>query len=158
MLLLPTTSPTINIPMSFGALAFRVACLWNTYFLLSCVMGHVVTLVWESVRTKLTLPKWGLGSPPGLSKVQSSIAKVKTPCIEAFFISLEIYWSLDVQNGLAWPIWTSKTQVMAKRMVGSQTGNLIPNHGKSGIDPIPLRSGDVQHIVGKLSIRATTLV
>jgi hypothetical protein len=50
---------------------------------------------------KLTLPKWGLGSPPGLPKLQSSIAGIKTPCLEEFFISLEIYQSLDVESGLA---------------------------------------------------------
>jgi len=30
---------------------------------------HVATLLWESVRMKLTFPKWGLGSPPGLLKL-----------------------------------------------------------------------------------------
>jgi len=77
---------------------------------------------------RLTLPKWGLRSPSRLPKLQSSIAGVKTPCIEAFFISLESYQSVDVENGLAWTIWISATQVMAKRKVRSQTGNLIPNH------------------------------
>jgi len=42
-----------------------------------------------SVRLPLTLPKMGLGSPPGFPKIQSVIAGVKTPCIEAFFIPLE---------------------------------------------------------------------
>jgi hypothetical protein len=46
-----------------------------------------------------TLPKWGLGSPLGLPKLQSSISGVKTPCIKAFFISLESYQSGDVENG-----------------------------------------------------------
>jgi hypothetical protein len=55
----------------------------------------------ESVRMKLTFPKWGLGSPPGLPKVQSSIARVKTPCIGASFISLKSYQNVDVENGLA---------------------------------------------------------
>ncbi len=32
-----------------------------------------------------TLPKWGLESPPGLPKIQSSIAGVKTPCLEVFY-------------------------------------------------------------------------
>jgi len=32
---------------------------------------------WKSVRMTLTLPKWGLGSPLGLLKLQSSIAGVK---------------------------------------------------------------------------------
>ncbi len=41
------------------------------------------------VRSPLTLPKMGLGNPPGLSKIQNVIAGVKTPCIEAFFIPLE---------------------------------------------------------------------
>jgi len=38
-----------------------------------------------------TLWKWGLGSPPRLPKLQSLIARVKTPCLEVFFMSLESY-------------------------------------------------------------------
>jgi hypothetical protein len=49
----------------------------------------------------LTLIKWGLGSPLGLSKLQSSIIGVKTPCIKAFFISLESYQSANVEKWLA---------------------------------------------------------
>jgi hypothetical protein len=48
----------------------------------------------------LTFPKWGLGSPPGLSKLQSSIARVKTPRLEAFLTSLGSYQSVTVENGL----------------------------------------------------------
>jgi len=48
----------------------------------------------------LTLPKWGLGSPSRLQKLQSSITRVKTPRLEAFFISLESYQSVDVENGI----------------------------------------------------------
>ncbi len=55
----------------------------------------------ESVRMRLTLSKWGLGSPPRLPKLQSSITGVKTPCIGAFFISFKNYGSVDVENGLA---------------------------------------------------------
>jgi len=54
-----------------------------------------------SVRMKLTLPKVGTWSPPGLLKTQSSIAEVKTPRIAMFFIPLERSGSVDVQNGLA---------------------------------------------------------
>jgi hypothetical protein len=60
----------------------------------------VATLLWESVRMKLTFSKWGLGSSPGLRKLQSSIAGDKTPCIGVFFISLESYRSVDVENKL----------------------------------------------------------
>jgi hypothetical protein len=55
----------------------------------------------KSVRMTFTLLKWGLGSPLGLSKLQSSIARVKTTCIEVFLISLKSYQSVDVENGLA---------------------------------------------------------
>ncbi len=51
-----------------------------------------------------------------------------------------------------------KTQVMAKRRVGSQTANLTPDHKKSEIDPIYLAAGGVPHTVGKLLTRATTLL
>jgi len=83
---------------------------------------------WKSVRMRLTLPKWGLESPLGLSKFQSSIVGVKTPRLEAFFISLERYQSVDVENGLTLVIWTSAAQVMTKRRAKSQTDSLIPNH------------------------------
>jgi hypothetical protein len=88
----------------------------------------VATLLWESVRMKLTLPKWGLGSSLGLPKLQSLIAGVKTPRIRALFISLKSYRSVDVENGLVWAIWTSTTQVMAKRKARSQISNLILDH------------------------------
>jgi hypothetical protein len=47
---------------------------------------------------------------------------------------------------------------MAKRKAKNQTNNLTSDHGKSGIDRIPLHVGGVQHVVQKLSTRATTLV
>jgi hypothetical protein len=76
---------------------------------------------------KLTLPKLGLGSP-GLPKLQSSIAGVKTRLIEMLFLSLESYQSVYVENGLTWAIWTFTAQVMAKRRAGNQIGNLTPGH------------------------------
>jgi hypothetical protein len=47
---------------------------------------------------------------------------------------------------------------MAKRKAGSQIANLTPNQKKSVIDPIYLSTNDLQHTVGKLSTRATTLL
>jgi hypothetical protein len=76
----------------------------------------------------LTLPKWGLGRPSGLLKLQSTIAGVKTTLIGVLFISLERYESVDVENELAWVIWTSIAQVTGKRKVGSQIGSLTPDH------------------------------
>ncbi len=44
-------------------------------------------------------PKWtpmfGVGVPNGVPNFQSTIAKVKTHCLEEFFISLENYWSIN---------------------------------------------------------------
>ncbi len=82
----------------------------------------------RSVRSPLTLPKMGLGSPPGLPKIQNVISGVKTPHIEVYFIPLESSWSVDVQNGLIWTIWTSTAQVMVERRVDSQIGSLTPDH------------------------------
>jgi hypothetical protein len=111
-----------------------------------------------SVRMRLTLPKVGTWSPLGLPQLQSSTEEGKTPCLEVFFISLERPWSVDVENGLAWAIWTSAAQVMAKRRAESQIGNLTPDHKKSGIDPISVCADRARHTVGKLLRRATSLL
>jgi hypothetical protein len=47
---------------------------------------------------------------------------------------------------------------MAKRRAENQITNLIPNQKKWGIDPIYLVVESMQHTVGKLSTRATTLL
>jgi hypothetical protein len=59
---------------------------------------------------------------------------------------------------LALLIWTSETQVMAKRKAESQIASLTPDQKKSGIDSKYLATDDVPHTVGKLSTRATTLL
>jgi len=68
---------------------------------------------------------WSLNELPNF---QRAISGVKTHWIETFLISLKSSWNVDVSNELAWPIWTPETQVMAKRRVSNQIGNLIPNH------------------------------
>jgi hypothetical protein len=47
---------------------------------------------------------------------------------------------------------------MAKKKAKNQTRNLTPDHKKSGIDLTPVCPSEVQHTVGKLSTRATTLL
>jgi hypothetical protein len=47
---------------------------------------------------------------------------------------------------------------MAKRMARSQTANLIPDRKKQRIDPIYLVVKGMQHTVGKLLTRNTTLL
>jgi hypothetical protein len=55
-------------------------------------------------------------------------------------------------------IQTSAAQVMGKRRAGSQTGNLTPDHSKSGINLFPTLPWRVRHGVGKLLTRVTTLI
>jgi len=43
-----------------------------------------------------------------------------------------------------------------QRRAGSQTGNLTPNHKKSGINPTPVCVDGVRHTIGKLLRRATS--
>jgi hypothetical protein len=135
-----TSSPSWNFTFHWdlSAKSLYLLCAfpsWLSSFPTSAAFFHQV--VWPrvsqphfegSVRMKLTLLKLGFGSPSGLLKFQSSIVKVKTPCIGMFFTSLESYWSVDVENGLAWAIWTFAAQVMAKRRAQSQIGSLTPNH------------------------------
>jgi hypothetical protein len=47
---------------------------------------------------------------------------------------------------------------MAKRRAKNQIASLTPDQKKSGINPIYLGADDLQHTIGKLSTRATTLL
>jgi hypothetical protein len=97
---------------------------WESHFMLSIVQKNVRE--WT-----LTLPSelpfwefeswWTFKFSEGDSKGQNSLDW-------KFFILLEIFWNVDVWNGLTWPIWTPETQVMAKRRVENQIGNLTFDH------------------------------
>jgi hypothetical protein len=81
----------------------------------------------KSVRMKLTLPKWGLGSPPGLPKFQSSIVGVRTPRIGAISISLESYWNVNVENGLAWAFGHLQHTLWQKERPGVKLADAPPS-------------------------------
>ncbi len=102
--------------------------------------------------------KLGSRSPPGLPKTQKTIWRTKTPRIEVFLVSLERAQNVDVENALAFSIWTSVAQVMGKRRAGSETGSLTPDQEKSRIDPLPKSNSGVRHGVEKITTRATTSV
>ncbi len=61
----------------------------------------VATPFLEECEDDIHTPEMGIESPPGLLKLQSSIARVKTPRLEALFISFQSYQSVDIKNGLA---------------------------------------------------------
>jgi hypothetical protein len=75
-----------------------------------------------------TLGKSWDWNPPGLPKTQKTIWRTKTPRIGVFLVSLKRSWNVDIENALAFSIWTSAAQVMGKRRAGSQTGSLTPDH------------------------------
>ncbi len=97
----------------------------------------VATPLWAKCEDETHTPKSGTWSLPRLPKIQSLIAGVKTPFIGVFFISMERSWSVDVQNGLAWAIWTFATQVMGKRRAGSQNWQFDSRPLKVGNRPLP---------------------
>jgi hypothetical protein len=74
----------------------------------------VVTPLLEECEDDTHTPKMGTWESSGIPEASESIAGVKTPRIWVFFILLESYRSLDVENGFAWTIWTFAEQVMAK--------------------------------------------
>jgi hypothetical protein len=119
---------------------------------------HGPRRVWE---WRFTLPNelsfWELESRCTPEPSESD-CKGQNTHIEEFFVSLKIYWSVNVWNGLAWLISTFATQVMAKRKVGSQTGSLTPDHKKSWINPKSVCVNGVQYTVEKISTKATTFL
>jgi hypothetical protein len=88
----------------------------------------IATPLFEECEDDTHTFEMGTWESSGLLKLQSSITGVKTLCLEAFFISLESYQSVNVENGVALAIWTFAAQVMAKRRARSQIANLTPNH------------------------------
>jgi hypothetical protein len=91
-MLLPSLTPLWLVVLPPALLSIVVLLLQQCFPpLWPFTLSIVATLLRGSVRMKLTLLNLGLGSPLGLPKLQSSIARVKTPRIKVFFISLESY-------------------------------------------------------------------
>jgi hypothetical protein len=68
----------------------------------------------------------GLGSPPGLLKLQSTIAGVKTPHLAVFFISLESYWSVHVEMALHEPFRHLQHKLWQKEGLGVKMAVWLP--------------------------------
>jgi hypothetical protein len=61
----------------------------------------VATLLLEEWEDNFHSPEMGTWESAGTPKTSEFDLRVKTPCIEAFFISLESYQNVDVKNGLS---------------------------------------------------------
>jgi hypothetical protein len=88
----------------------------------------VTTPLWGKCEVAIHTPKNETWESSGTPKNSEFDCRGQTLCLEVFFISLERSWSVDVQNGLAWVIWTSEAQVMVKRRARSQIGSFSPDH------------------------------
>jgi hypothetical protein len=75
---------------------------WYVYILkiyLSWTTFSMMQPLKNGKRWSVTTPLWGkCKDETRTPKLQSSIAGVKTPCLEVFFIPLERSWSVDVEN------------------------------------------------------------
>jgi hypothetical protein len=88
----------------------------------------VATLLWPSVGVKPnTWKKWGVGVLRDSRMFRARQQGAKHLAL-GFLVSLERSWNVNIWNALAFSIWTSVTQVIGKRRVGSQTGSLTPDH------------------------------
>jgi hypothetical protein len=71
----------------------------------SCFMFLRMQRVWwKELSCSQANSHVGNWSPNGLLNIQRIIARAKTHWIEAFLISLENYWNVDVWNRLTWSI------------------------------------------------------
>jgi hypothetical protein len=95
------------------------------------VTSHTLRSAKECEGVNPHTPKWtpilGVGIPNELLIFKEQW-QGQTHWIKAFLISLESSWNVNISNGFEWPIWTSKTQVMAKRKDASQISNFTLDH------------------------------
>jgi hypothetical protein len=90
------------------------------------IIEHVATPLWGKWEDETHTPKLGLGSPPGLPKLQSSVVGVKTSRIGMFFISLERYWSVDVKMALHGPFGHLQHKLWPKEGPGVKLAVWLP--------------------------------
>ncbi len=74
------------------------------------------------------LEKVGIGVLRDSRKLRRRFGRPKHLALGCFWWHWKRSWNLDIENALAFSIWTSAAQVMGKRRVGSQTGSLTPDH------------------------------
>ncbi len=70
--------------------------------------------------------KWEAGVLRDSWKIRAQFQGSNLLGFWAFFMSLERSWSVDVQNGLTWAIWTFAAQVMAKEGPGVKLPVSLP--------------------------------
>jgi len=88
----------------------------------------VTTPLWTKCEDETHAPKSGNSESSGTPKNLELDRRGQNNLHRGDFYTIGRSWSVDVQNGLAWAIWTSATQVMGKRRADNQIGSLTPNH------------------------------
>jgi hypothetical protein len=90
--------------------------------------GDVTTPLWVKCEDEIHTPESGNLKSSATPENSELEFRGQNTSHGVFLIPLERSWTVDVQNGLAWAIWTSAAQVMGKRKAGSQTASLTPDH------------------------------
>jgi hypothetical protein len=69
--------------------------------------ASVTTPLWGKCEDETHTPESENLESSGTPATSELDCRVKTPCLEVFFIPLKRPWSVDVENGLTWAIRTS---------------------------------------------------
>jgi hypothetical protein len=77
-------------------------------------MENVATPLWGKCEDETHTPKSGNLESSGTPKNLKLDYRGQNTCIDMFFILWERSWNVDVQNGLAWAIWTSQHKLWSK--------------------------------------------
>ncbi len=79
----------------------------------------ITTPLWDKCEGEAHTPKSGQLESSGTPKNSELEFRGQNTLHWGGLYAIESSWSVDVQNGLAWAIWTSAAQVMGERRAGS---------------------------------------
>jgi hypothetical protein len=92
------------------------------------VTNIVATPLWDKCEGEAHTPKSGKLESSETPENAEPEFRGQISLYSSVLYAIRKSWSVDVQNGLAWAIWTSVAQVMGKRRAGSQTDSLTLGH------------------------------
>jgi hypothetical protein len=111
---------------------------------------NVATLLWEECEDETHTPEMGTWESSRTPKSSYFDCKGQNT------LHSGVLYIIEKLLKCRCPKWARMTHLdIWNTSYGQKRGR---DHGKSGIDPIPLRAGGMQHVFGKLLTRATTLV
>jgi hypothetical protein len=111
-----------------------------------------------SLHTPKAIPTLGEGVPVDSRNFRDRFEGSKFNFLWRFLYHWKALGTLMPEMGSHCSFEHLKHKLWPKERAGSRIASLTPNQKKSRIDPIYLATDDVPHTIGKLSMRATTLL